>query len=209
MTLGARIRARSESGAEASLLKLLPAGMLLLDGDGRVLSSSLEMDRMMGRCVGDLSEPVQESEDFPRAQVMEALRGALKEWASGTRVVTLDRQHRHYVLVRTAVTEGASEPKRMIVVVTDFTEIIQQGHVGEDFVSQVRHDLRGPLTSMRGAVDLLRTQRLGRLDERQTRLLDLMDKASQQMLGIVSGTSANGSAQRPASEGSGTCPAES
>ena len=195
MALRARVPVHPEpSGWGESLLEILPAGFLLLDGEGRVLSSSGEMARMMGCQVTHLSESVEESEDFPRAQVLEALREALREWSPGSRVVTLDRQHRHYVLVRTACMGGASDVKRMVAVVIDFTAIIQQGHVGEDFVRQVRHDLRGPLTSMRGAVDLLRTERLGRLDERQTRLLDLMDKASQQMLGIVSGTPADASA---------------
>lgn len=76
----------------------------------------------------------------------------------------------------------------MAVLIMELTALLGQGDIAKDFVRQVRHDLRGPLTSMRGAVDLLLTGRLGPLEEKQTKVLGLVEKATRQMTAIVSGS---------------------
>ena len=78
----------------------------------------------------------------------------------------------------------------MAVLILDLTEVVAQGDMAKEFVRQVRHDLRSPLTSMRGAVDLLLTERLGPLDEKQKKLLVLVEKATHNMTAIVSGNTA-------------------
>jgi signal transduction histidine kinase len=86
----------------------------------------------------------------------------------------------------------------MLAVVTDLTEILRQSDLLGDFVRQIRHDLRGPLTSLRGAVDLLLSERVGSLEERQKKLLDLMDREAQQMADMISAAPAE--SERDASD---------
>ena len=193
----ARFSARPDDyEREKPLLEFLPVGLLLLDEEARVLALSAEMERMMGCRLTSLSDCVPDSDDFPRAEILEALREAVRGWSTSERTVSLDRQSRRHVLLRTAVGPGNADGDRMVAMVIELTEIIRQGRLSEDFMSQVRHDLRGPLTSMRGGVDLLRTERVGRLNERQSRLLDLLERACHQMIGIVSAAESEASAER-------------
>ena len=164
----------------------LPCGSLVFEAPGRIVAICPDMIRMFGRPILHLSERVDDSDVFPGRQVLDALRKAREGWGPAIQLVTLERQHRHYVLVRTEVVKNASSGERMLATVTDLTELLRQSHLAEDFVRQVRHDLRGPLTSLRGAVDLLRSERVGRLDQRQTKLLELMDRAAQQMADMLS-----------------------
>ena len=166
---------------------LFPGGTLVFEGSGRVLSISPEMARMLGRPIDNLAETLEDTDDFPCGRVLEVLRMAREKWVGVTRLATLERRHRHYVLVRTAPTRGPSGVERMAALVMDLTEALGESDLAGDFVRQVRHDLRGPLTSLRGAVDLLRTERVGRLEERQKKLIHLMDKSVQQMTDMLSG----------------------
>ncbi|MCI0656055.1 MAG: hypothetical protein L0170_03175, partial [Acidobacteria bacterium] len=127
-----------------------------------------------------------------------ALLRANDVWAHTSQLVSLERQHWQHVLVRTELVRQGPGAGLMLAVVTDLTKILRQGDLAGDFVRQVRHDLRGPLTSLRGAVDLLRSGRVGSLEEHQRKLLDLMDRAVQQMADMLSAAPAEST--RDASE---------
>ena len=170
----------------------VPDGGLILDSSGRVISISPGAIRMLGRSIAGLSEKLDDDDDFPRARVLEALLRAKDAWAQSTQLVTLERQHRHTVLVRTEILKQGSGAGLMLAVMADLTEILRQSDLVGNFIRQARHDLRGPLTSLRGAVDLLRSERLGSLEERQRKLMDLMDRAVQQMTDMLAVTPAEG-----------------
>jgi len=174
----------------------VPDGGLLLDASGHVVAITAGAVRMLGRSISALSERLEDSDDFPRVRVLEALVRAQDIWAHTTQLVTLERQHRHYVLVRTEIVRQGPAAGLMLAVVTDLTEILRLSDLEGEVIRQVRHDLRGPLTSLRGAVDLLRSERVGTLEERQRKLMDLMDRAAQQMTDMLSGEPAE-SARKP------------
>ena len=54
-----------------------------------------------------------------------------------------------------------------------------------DFLATVSHELRSPLTSIRGAADLLRDGIPGTLTDRQGRLMDIISTSSGRLLGLV------------------------
>jgi|GEM_PF-2250978 Signal transduction histidine kinase len=164
---------------------LVPDGGLILESSGRVVAISPGAVSMLGRSITGLSEVLQDDDDFPRARVLEALLRANDAWAQTTQLVTLERQQRHYVLVRTEVVKHGPAAGLMLAIIADLTEILRQSDLAGDFIRQVRHDLSGPLTSLRGAVDLLASERLGGLEERQRKLVDLMDRAAQQLVDML------------------------
>jgi signal transduction histidine kinase len=170
---------------DASVVSV-PEGGLLLDSSGRVIAISPGAIRMLGRSIAALSEKLEDSDDIPRGRVLEALQRAKDVWGQTLQLVTLERQHRHYVLVQTEIVRQGPLAGKMLAIVTDLTEILWHSDLAGDFVRQARHDLRGPLTSLRGAVDLLRSGRVGELEERQRKLLELMDRAAQQMADMLS-----------------------
>ena len=163
----------------------IPDGGLWIDSSGSVVAMSAGAARMLGRSFASVHEALQDSDDFPRARVVEALQRAKDVWGRTLQLVTMDRQHRHYILVCTEIIKQNGGPERMLAIVTDLSEMIRHCGLEDDVVRQVRHDLCGPLTSLRGAVDLLQTGRLGTLEESQRKLLGLMDRAAQQMADLL------------------------
>lgn len=191
----ARPEERSLSGLA---LDGIPAGVLVLDPSGRVLLASAPAVKMMGGEAESVASDTVSSEEFPRREVFDLLRKACESGSPLTRLVTFDRECRHYILVSAGALPDGGGEKRMAVLLMDLTEAVAQGDMAKEFIRQVRHDLRSPLTSMRGAVDLLLSGRMGPLEEKQKKLLVLVEKASHQMTAIVSGG--------PAPAVSGTAP---
>lgn len=194
-------RITDQSGPDPSAnsrVGFVPDGGLLLDSSGRVVAISAGAVRLLGRSIASLSERLEDTDAFPAGRVVEALLRANDVWAHTSQLVSLERQHRQHVLVRTELVRQGPGAGLMLAVVTDLTKILRQGDLAGDFVRQVRHDLRGPLTSLRGAVDLLRSGRVGSLEEHQRKLLDLMDRAVQQMADMLSAAPAEST--RDASE---------
>ena len=190
MAVPARMTPPEEEPLSGLALDGIPAGVLVLDPSGRVLFASAPAVKMMGGEAESVASDTLSSDDFPRRDVFNLLRRACESWSPVSRLVTFDRECRHYIQVSAGPLPDGSGEKRMAVLIMDLTEAVAQGDMAKEFVRQVRHDLRSPLTSMRGAVDLLLTGRLGPLDEKQKKLLVLAEKATHQMTAIVSGGAA-------------------
>ena len=194
-------RISDQSGPEPSAntgVGFVPDGGVLIDSSGQVVAISTGAIRMLGRSLAAVSERLEDTDDFPAGKVVEALQRATDVWAQTTQLVTLERQSRRYVLVRTEIVRQGPAAGHLLAVVTDLTEILRQSDLAGDLVRQARHDLRGPLTSLRGAVDLLLSERVGSLEERQRKLMELMDRAVLQMTDMLSTVPTE--PQRPRSE---------
>jgi len=187
MAVPAQMTRPEEEPLSGLALDGIPAGVLVLDPSGQVLFASAPAVKMMGGAAENVASDTVSSDDFPRREVFDLLRKACETRSPVTRLVTFDRECRHYILVSAGVLPDGAGEKRMAVLLMDLTDAAAQGDMAREFVRQVRHDLRSPLTSMRGAVDLLLSGRLGPLEEKQKKLLVLVEKASHQMTAIVSG----------------------
>jgi signal transduction histidine kinase len=70
-----------------------------------------------------------------------------------------------------------------------FNEMAEQlralDRLKEEFFAHVSHDLRNPLTAMRGAVQLMQTGRTGPLTPRQEKMLGVLDGSATRMLAMV------------------------
>ena len=65
------------------------------------------------------------------------------------------------------------------------SELRQVEQAKREFFETVSHELRSPLTSIRGAVDLLHTGNPGPLTERQERLTDVIGQSSERLLRLA------------------------
>jgi signal transduction histidine kinase len=179
-----RIRSQEEEDFSALVLQSIPAAVMVLDSTGRVLFTSEKAPAVLGGKIQNVSE-IPSSREFPHEEIAKILSTACREGSAAMRLVTQDRDCRRYFQVCATPLPGSD---RTAVLIQELTDLVAQGDLAREFVRQVRHDLRGPLTSMRGAVDLLLTGRVGSLDEKQKRLLGLVEKATHRMTEIVSGS---------------------
>ena len=187
MAVPARVIRSDEEPLAGVALAGIPGGVMVLDSRGQVLFASAPAVNLLGGDVQNVATDSLAPEDFPRQEVLKLLRQACESGEAVSRLVTFDRECRHYIQVSASPLPEAGREQKTAVLVMDLTSAVAQGDMVKEFVRQIRHDQRGPLTSMRGAVDLLMTGRLGPLEEKQKQLLGLVEKATHQMTGIVSG----------------------
>jgi signal transduction histidine kinase len=173
---------------------------MVLDVRGRVLYASPLAVDLLGGEVRHLRNEGDLPAESPRAQALNELRAVCETGTPVSRLITWDRERRHYLFLSASLREEDSSGRRVVAMVMDLTEVVAGGEVAEEFIRQLRHDLRGPLTSIKGAVDLLRTERLGSLSAGQTRLLELMDTAVGSMTEMVAKKHRSGPGPAPEGE---------
>ena len=179
------LRTRDDGEPGSTALEGIPAGVMVLDVRGRVLYASPLATDLLGGEIRHLRNEGDLSPETPRAQALNELRAVCETGSPVSRLITWDKERRHYLYLSATRREEDASGRRVVAMVMDLTDVVAGGEIAEEFVRQLRHDLRGPLTSIKGAVDLLRTEWLGSLSAGQARLLELMDTAVRSMTEMV------------------------
>lgn len=73
----------------------------------------------------------------------------------------------------------------MVTGLTDVAKFKEFERVQDEFIAQVTHELRSPLTSITAALSLLQQQFMGKLEPDQARMLGLAEKNSQRLATII------------------------
>jgi len=73
----------------------------------------------------------------------------------------------------------------IVIVLHDITLEKELEQMKDDFVHGITHDLRSPMTSIRGFVDVLKDGSTGELNEEQKEFLDIIDRSSSKLLGMI------------------------
>lgn len=71
-------------------------------------------------------------------------------------------------------------------VLEDITDLERLNELKSDFVSQVSHELRTPLTSIKGATKLILRGSTGAINEKQTKLLKIMNEDTDRLINLIS-----------------------
>jgi signal transduction histidine kinase len=190
MTVSARVLSSEGGSLPEAALEDIPAAVMVLDSRGEVLFASAPTEKILGGPVRNLAADTVSLDNFPRGEIFKILLDACRSGMPVSRLVTFERQSRHYLQVSAAPLSGAPGGAKTAALVVDLTATVMHEDIAKEFVRQVRHDLRGPLTSVRGAAELLLTERLGRLEEKQRKIVQLVEKAARQMTSQLSGQAA-------------------
>lgn len=184
----------------AGLLEALDEGLLGVDGAGRVILANRGARRLLASAPGD---PI----GLPLARVssLPALATTINQARSvGGRVFyeTTVRENDEDRVLRIVASPIPGSEGLCIVAVRDLTEMRRLELVRRDFVSNVSHELKTPLTSMRGFVeavledpempDELRTQFLGKARHSTERLSAIVSD----LLNLTRIESAGGQSER-------------
>jgi len=70
-------------------------------------------------------------------------------------------------------------------VVSSFSRIVEANRMKSEFVSIVSHQLRTPLSALKWSLDLLRSERLGKVSVKQKEYLDIINDSGVKMIRLV------------------------
>lgn len=76
-------------------------------------------------------------------------------------------------------------PRKLMLVLTDITQEIAEQQVKNDFISTVSHELRSPLTSIKGSMGLLLSNAAGQLPDPARDLLEISHRNADRLVVIL------------------------
>lgn len=147
----------------AAIFKSMVEGVIIVDESGRIISVNSTIERLFG--VADkevrgrtLLEAVRNNDIF------DCVDGVLKNGKAMSREVNLSLPVRGIFHVNAVPIFDGDEVKGCLAVIHDITDIRKLETMRRDFVANVSHELKTPLTSIKGFVETLLE---GALDDKE------------------------------------------
>ncbi|MBI2414589.1 PAS domain-containing sensor histidine kinase [candidate division WWE3 bacterium] len=93
----------------------------------------------------------------------------------------------YYVNVKFSVIESESDPNssECLITLTDITKEIMLDKAKDDFISLASHELKTPLTIIKGYLWMVQSKSMGELNDEQVRYLDVAFNSTEQMISMV------------------------
>jgi PAS domain S-box-containing protein len=172
---------QEQKGRLEAVLESSPDAVVATDANERITMANPAAAQMLGIRASDQGRPLSESVTFP--EVLQCLREAER---SGVAVREAEAGEKTYWAYAARMDRGArnGQAQGIIVVVRDITEHRALERAKTDFVSDVSHELRNPLTTIHSAVDLL-ARAEERLDPLERRALELAQGELRRIRGMV------------------------
>jgi two-component system phosphate regulon sensor histidine kinase PhoR len=170
-------REHSQSSALSAVLDAVPQAIVILDSTGAVLSANTQFDRLFG---GDAlpvaGRHIAELVTLP--DCLAAIERCISEHQPQT-VVAEDRG-RYYSCSVHELDEKAFRERRALVVLEDITDAMALPRIKADFVANASHELKTPLTAIRGYLELLREE------PGNVRYLDIVERNVDRLIALSS-----------------------
>lgn len=171
-----------DTSLASAILDALPDPVLLLDGRRKVVAANRAADELLGEGVHD--RDVCQTLRHPLAQ--QAVKSALdgrKQHAEAEIVFDVPI-HRVYQLQVMTVPADVAFSVRAVVALHEVTALKRAEDMRADFVANVSHELRSPLSSLTGFIETLQTSAKDDADARE-RFLSVMDVEARRMSRLI------------------------
>jgi two-component system, OmpR family, phosphate regulon sensor histidine kinase PhoR len=172
--------ARAEHAGIAIMLDAISDGILHVNGQGRVLRFNPAAAALLGVDASAVGEPVEKLVRHSE------LRGILQRAAAGAAVgaaeIALDE--RRLLVSARPMNDAGGDADGAVVVFVDLTQLRRLEGVRRDFVANVSHELKTPLTSIRGYVETLLEDDALPVETRR-QFLDVVRKNAERLQHIV------------------------
>ncbi|MDO9513806.1 MAG: ATP-binding protein [Elusimicrobiota bacterium] len=177
-----------------ALVYSIKDGLIMIDHNGRILMANEKSRAILNMLEfapdEDLSTAVRRSSDvFPPAAIASEIISELLNSEEENPKSEIDMSHedmpkfyevsRYSVLTRDKINLGS------IITLRDVTLEKELAKMKDDFLHSITHDLRSPMTSIRGFLELLLDGSAGEVNEEQESFLKIMDESSEKLLGMI------------------------
>jgi signal transduction histidine kinase len=156
-------------------------GILQIGADLRIVHANPAARALLGLREDERGQPL--SAIVRNAELRALLEGAAQGRSQPAREINIDDRRLLVAAKPLHEPDAPDRPAGAVVAFTDFTEIRRLEGVRRDFVANVSHELKTPLTSIRGYVETLLSDDLPLDMQRQ--FLDVIRKNAERLHGIV------------------------
>lgn len=139
----------------SDVLAALPVGVIIIGEDARIRAFNQAAVEIFG--VGAPAEGRALIEMVRSFELDRRLTAALREGVEESAELTYTAAQERHLQLTTRVLRGPSGAREALAVVTDLTRIRELESLRRDFVSNVSHDLRTPLTAVKLMVETLQS----------------------------------------------------
>ena len=148
-------REHLQSSALSAVLDAVPQAIVILDSTGAVLSANTQFDQFVGAdALPVVGRHITELITLPGC--LAAIDRCASEHQSQT--VVVEDHGRYYSCSVHELDEKAFRERRALVVLEDITDAMALPRIKADFVTNASHELKTPLTAIRGYLELLREE---------------------------------------------------
>jgi two-component system phosphate regulon sensor histidine kinase PhoR len=187
--MAARLAERMETTArqadqQEAVFSSMVEGVLAVGADGRILDLNPAAARLLDAAQDDArGRSIQETVRNPDLQkfVSATIAG---EGVTESEVVLYGNETRHLQLRGAALTSAAGRRIGALVVLNDITRIKRLETVRQDFVANVSHELKTPITALRGCVETLSERRRWTAEDEE-RFMAMMGRQIERLGAIV------------------------
>lgn len=178
----------SVSALQATLLEKLPGGVIALD-EARGIKYANETAPVVADESGQkhiqLMFPDDNTLESWLSLVESSQVSASKTWSRIQTTIQGEQDRRVFDIVANYQKNGPQGIDTLLLLV-DRTKHYAVNEDGMDFIALAAHELRGPITVIRGYLDILRPELDGALSAEQKQLFDRLDVSSSRLSGYVS-----------------------
>lgn len=200
--LAASIPAQIAPGSKAMafalpLLERLPVGVLAIDKQGQILYANQQCKNLFSEFADATGGPKHLSDVhllFPAHDSLEAwlancrqneIQG-FRQWQHvANKIPGEDDEHRKQFDVVAYYNKHDSYDIETTLVVIDRTEDYRAGDESMDFIALAAHELRGPITVIRGYLDIFEQEMAPKIDEEQRMLMERLLVSASQLSGYI------------------------
>lgn len=173
---------RVDTSLASAILDALPDAVLLLDGRRQVVAANRAADELLGEDVHGRDVCLTLRHPDAQQAVKSALDGRTQR--ADAEVVFDVPVRRVYQLQVMAVPADVAFSVRAVMALHEVTALKRAEDMRADFVANVSHELRSPLSSLTGFIETLQTSAKGDEDARE-RFLEIMDGEAGRMSRLI------------------------
>ncbi len=175
-----------------TIINSLSDGLAVLDAEGRLVLANPSMDRLIGlRPAGEgkhLLELTQRSGyalDFGELALEEALARVLEGESLKSEMVMPGDPQLVYKVLWTPLPGVEGSTAGAVILMHDVSDFVELDRMKSEFISVVSHELKTPLTSIKGFVRLMAAERVGPITDKQRHYLDVVLRQSESLTLLI------------------------
>jgi len=174
----------NQRNEQEAVFSSMVEGVIAVDQEERILSMNLAAAKLFRidreNVVG---KPIHEV--LRNSELIQTIRAVLKNGTVSESEITLSIERERYLQITgTVLKSGGGERIGAVIVLEDITRIRQLENIRKEFVANVSHELKTPITSIKGFVETLREGAVKNPQE-AAQFLDIIEKHTNRLNAII------------------------